>query len=557
MNVKGLCIGCVLGILVFGPLRAQERTETVADPEDYTVPESFAERVRGEGEVRELSLRDAIRMALANNLEIEIENYNEDLNREWIFATRGFYDPILRFTLGWNSAERPNTSILDAGRGIPTRIFKNWNSAMEVQQNVTGGGRLTLSWDNSRSSTNSAFSFINPQFGSNFGVSFTQPLWRGFRETPTERQLKLYNLDTEITDSQFKQRVSEIVQQVENQYWELVYAIENYETRRRSMELAIIQYRNNRKRVEIGVMAPIEITASRAEVATREQEMIQSEVQIINAQNALKRLLAPDPGASLWDITLIPTDWPRLQALQISLQEAIETSLRRRPELEQVRLELEKNEVERTYLKNQGKPAVDLIAGVTSTGTAGQVLSPGLIDRDGDGVPETPSGQVPNPNSPFFGNFGDAWGQAFGFDFLTYNVALSVQIPLRNRSNDGQLAQVSIAERQLLSRLKNLQQMIIVDVRNSYQGIETQRKRLEAARVARQLSEEQLAGETKRFEAGLSTNFEVLRYQRDLAEAQVRELRALIDYQLALTALQKATYTIVDDNDIVVAKREN
>ena len=123
-----------------------------------------------------------------------------------------------------------------------------------------------------------------------------------------------------------------------------------------------------------------------------------------------------------------------------------------------------------------------------------------------------------------------------------------------NRSNEADLATAVIRDRQLLSTLKNQEQMIIVEVRNAYESLATRKKSLEAATVASQLSREQLEGETKRFEAGLSTNFEVLRLQRDLAQSQVSELRALVDYQLAVTALQKALFTIVEESDIVLAK---
>ena len=516
--------------------------------------ESYVERVK-RGAHLELSLKDAIRMALLNNLEIQIENYNEELNRELILGTQGFYDPLLILEVGWDSRENPTSSILDAGRGVSVNTFKSLAFSSTLQQNVQGGGQLRLSFDNNRSTTNSLFSFMNPSFGSSFDVAFTQPLWRGFLKTETERQLKLYNLDHRISDSQFKQKVSEIIQQVENQFWELVFAVENHETRRRSMELAALQYRNNERRVQVGVLAPIEITSSQAEVATREQEMIQAEVQIINSQNGLKRLLAADNQSSLWNLTLLPTDRPQMQPLGITLPEAITMALERRPELEQIQLELEKVDVDRDYYKKQTKPQVNLVANLASTGRAGQIFQDVLADTDGDGLPDTRVGRSSDLSNPFFGDFSNVWGQIFGYDYINYGVALNLQIPLRNRTNEAQLAQVGINERRSFSRFKNQQQLILVEVRNSYEEIAIQAKRLDAARVARRLSEEQLEGENKRFEAGLSTNFEVLRYQRDLAQAQVQELRALVDYQLAVTALQKAMYTIVDERDLVVARR--
>ena len=563
-RTRGLLAGIALPIflvLTVPFLWAVPQEKTASDQAQSEMPaidrpESWADRMRRERPVRELSVKDVIRLALTNNLEIAIEDYNEDLNRQWIFGTRGFYDPRLRFEVGWAATENPARSILDAGQGIPVNTTDRIYFDTSLVQNLPNGSSLILNFNNNRFSTNSTFSFMNPSFGSNFAVSLRQPLWRGFRETFTRRQLKLYNLDIEISESQFQQKVSEIVQQVQNQYWELVFAIESYEAIRKSMELAIIQHENNRKRVRIGVMAPIEITASRAEVATREQEMIQSEVQIITAQNGLKRHLAPDPTAPIWNLTLIPTQLPRVQELAITLDEAIARAMERRPELEQNRLLREQVEVDREYYQREGRPTVDLVVSLTNTGRAGEIFGSEFVDSDGDGVPDTRLENVSQPSNPFFGSFGNSWGQVFGFDYINYTLGVSVEIPLKNRANDAERARILIRDRRLASQLKNQQQMIIVEVRNAYESIATQRKRLEAAGVARQLSEAQLEGENKRFQAGLSTNFEVLRYQRDLSQAQVQELRARVDYQQAVTDLEKAMYTIVDSNDIMLARRD-
>ena len=515
--------------------------------QDLAVPESYVTRMRRQETVLEMSLREAIRLALANNLEIAIENYNEDLNQEQIIKTRGFYDPTFNFSVGWTSSESPTTSSLQAGGGITVNNTKRFSFDSRLGKNLAGGGVLDLTFNNNRNDSNSGFSIINPRFGSTFNLAVTQPLMRGFRTTNTRRQIQLFNLDSEITETQFKQQVAEIVQQVQNQYWELVYSVESNETQRRSVQLAAIQYEDNRKRVEIGVMAPIEITSSRAEIARRELEMIQSEVQIINAQNALKRLLAPDPGASIWNVSVIPTDQPQVEDVQISLQESIRTALEARPELEQIQLQMEKNEIDRSYYRKDGRPSLNLRTNFGSTGASGEVF----IDTDGDRIPDTPA-----VDDPRFGNFTKSWTQVFGFDFVSWGVFLDLEIPLRNRSNEADLATVLIRERQFLSRMKNQEQMIIVEVRNAFESIATRKKSLETAGVASQLSNEQLDGETKRFEAGLSTNFEVLRFQRDLAESQVSELRAMVDYQLAVIALRKALFTIVGESDIILAKAQ-
>ncbi len=540
MQVKPSVTTTILWVFLLLPSQGWAQNFQAGSQGDLVIPESYVTRMRQEGPVLEVTLKEAVRMALVNNLEIAIENYNEDLNQEQIIRTRGFYDPTYSLSVGWSSSESPTTSSLQAGGAITVNNTDRFSFDNQLLQNVAGGGFLDISFINSRNKTNSRFSFINPRYNSTFNVAFTQPLWRGFRKTDTERQIELFNLDSDINETQFEQRVSEIVQQVQDQYWELTYAVEANETQRQSVVLAAIQYENNRKRVEIGVMAPIEITSSQAEIARREQEMIQSEVQIIIAQNALKRLLSSDPGASIWNVALIPTETPQLVDVPISLQESIRTAIERRPELTQIQLQLEQNEVNRNYLQKDGKPSLNLRANFGSNGASGEVFDP--------------STQEPVRDDPRFGNFTTAWTQVFKFEFPVWGVFMDLQIPLRNRSNDADLATALIRERQLLSTMKNQEQMIIVEVRNAYEGLATRRKSLEAANVASRLSREQLDGETKRFEAGLSTNFEVLRFQRDLAQSQVSELRALVDYQLALTALQKALFIIVEESDIVLAK---
>ena len=210
-----------------GPQQKESTDQTVPIMPEIDRPDSWADRMRRETPVRELSVKDAIRLALINNLEIAIEDYNEDLNRQQVFGAKGFYDPRLRFEVGWTATENPSRSILDAGQGIPVNTTDRIYFDTSLVQNLPNGSSLTLSFNNSRFSTNSTFSFMNPSFGSNFAVLLRQPLWRGFRKTQTRREIKLYNLDFEISDSQFQQKVSEIVQQVQNQYWELVFAIES------------------------------------------------------------------------------------------------------------------------------------------------------------------------------------------------------------------------------------------------------------------------------------------------------------------------------------------
>ena len=361
--------------------------------------------------------------------------------------------------------------------------------------------------------------------------------------------MKLYNLDRRINESQFEERVSSIILRLQTEYWELVSAIDNHETRRQSREQAVLQHELNKRRVAVGISAPMEVSRTRAEVSKREQVTIQAEVQIVIRQNALKRLLTPDRSAPLWNLRLIPTDRPRIRPVGITLEEAIGQALKRRPELERLNLEVEQNRIDRDFYRKEGKPRVNLTANVGSYGRSGQVFK--NVDFFGALTRE------PDPTNPFYGNFGNSMGQALGFDYISYEIFVNVEIPLRNRRNEGLLAETAIAQRRLRHQQREQEQLIVEEVRNAYERLGIQKRELDMSALAVRFAQEQLELETKRFKAGLSTNFELLQYQRDVAEARLVELRSQIDYQLALTGLRQAMNTIINDQDLVVAQRSS
>ena len=514
----------------------------IQEKEEFQKPEGYRERMAREGDLLELSMTGALERALKNNLDITLEIYNQEIARQRVIGAEGFYDPV--FSLGgtFNSSKNPVTAGIKGDR-IPSEVSETSNFAPSLRQNFTNGGSAALSLNNNRSFTSNAGSLINPLFGSTFALSVTQPLLRGFRQTSIERQIKILNLDSRISYVQFHLRVVQVVQQVQNQYWELVFALENFETRRKSKELAIIQYESTAERVQSGLLTPAALTSARAEVAGRDRDLLQAEVQIINAQNQLKQLLAADPSEPIWETTIIPAERPQPKTTSLTYEQALKTALDRRPELEQLRLQTSQNDVDRTFYTKEKKPQANLTASLGSSGRAGYTFQRSSTDA---------TQRILDTSSPAFGGLTNTLRQAFGFDFANWGLGLNVQIPIRNRTADAQLDQISTATRRLNTQLKKTQQGVMAEVRNAHQIIVTQSKSVEAARLARELSEQQLEAQTARFEAGLASYFEVLRYQRDLVDAQVRELRAIVDLQLATISLQKAMDVLLDENGIVL-----
>ena len=516
-------------------------------PSEFVRYPSYEDRVRAEGPVVTLSLHDTVTRALSANLDIRISNLDRLLSDQRVISAQGYYDPTFSVTTDLSGSHTPTASLL---QGTATEAARASAFAPSLQQNVPGGGSIAAKFGSTRNTTNNAYTFINPLFGSNINVSVTQPLWRGFLHSPADRQIGMSRLDDRIVDSQFQTQVASVIEATRNQYWELVGAIQDYETRRQSMDLAITQYENTGQRVQVGLLTPVALTSSRAEVASREQELIRSEVQIISAQNALKRLIASDPMAEVWAATLLPSDRPDMQEVTVTAAEAVTTALKRRPELDVVRLQLEQNDIDRRFSKNATKPAVNLQANLSSIGHAGTVFVPGNIFGGDSGA-----GPTIDPTNPAFGALSRSWSQALAFDYPSWSLGVSVQMPLRNRAAAAEWIEAQISRQRIESVLHQTEQAIVVEVRNAYESIATYKKSLQAARLAAELSQQQLASQTARFQVGFTTDFEVLRYQRDLAEARLRELRASIDYQIALTALERAMHVIVDDETLGIARR--
>jgi outer membrane protein TolC len=503
------------------------------------LPLSPIERAEKDGTALQISLKDLTKLALQNNLDIAIQDTNEQLSQQKIIQAHGAYDPTFTATVGLNSTKSANTNLATASTqgSFNQTDRQQWN--LGFSQPLKTGGKFEATWNSSRMDNNQAFALFTPQYNGGITGTFTQPLWRNFKIDSNRGQIKIVNLDLKTSDSQFKQKVTDTISSIQSQYWDLVAAIRDYEIKRNSVRLAQITLRDNRKKVEVGTLAPIEVTDAQANMAQREVELITSEERILSQENTLRALISNDRNADIWSRVIVPTDTPEFREYKITLEEAIEAALKNRPELEQRDLELRKLDINQQMTENSRKWQVDLTAQFGSTGVSG---------------PQTEKAGVPTIPPALVGGIWNAYQTMFTEGFTNWQVAFQVQIPLRNRTVDAQIAQHLISRRQQLMQRKNTEQSIQVDVRNAVQKLDTSKKQVETAGVARALSKERLDGETKRFEAGLSQNYLVLQRQNELATAEYTELQSLINYKKAIITLQKAMYTLLESSEFDIAK---
>ncbi len=519
---------------------AQEAATQQAPSDLPPLPLSPIEIAEKDGTALRMTLTDLTKLALQNNLDIAISDTNEELYEQRIRQAYGPYDPVLTWTPGVQSRRNPNTRRDNAATGgDPYNQTKQlaWN--VRYEQSVPTGGTFTAQLNSNRSDTNQAFALFNPQYGTSWVAQFTQPLLRNRRIDQNRGTIKLANLDLKLNDSQFKQKVMDTVARIQGFYWDLIGAIRDYEIRRESVRLAQISLDNNRKKVDIGTLAPIAITEAQAELASREVDLIVAEERINTVENSLRNLISNDRNAEIWRQTIVPTETPEFKEYKVELFQAIETALANRPELEQLSLRMDQNDISYSLSNDRKKWQLDLIGQFGTVGAAGpQTFS--------NGIPQVPDVLV---GGPFH-----AYKVMVTEGFYNWFVGVTIQIPFRNRAMEAQMAQYKVQKRQMLMNQRVAEQQIQTEIRNAVQTIETNKKRVDTARVARELAKEQLEGEEKRFQAGLSENFRVLDRQRGLSQAQGVELQALIAYKKSIIDLQKAMYTLLESNDFEIAK---
>ena len=529
-----LCL-CNLSIVLGQDPMAQYPAATAS------LPLSPIEQAQKDGTALPVSLRDLTRLALQNNLDIAISDTNEQLFQRRVDQAYGPYDPALAVTLGTQSTKRPNTNATNRSTqgDFNKTDYAIWD--FQYTQNLPTGGGIIANYNSSRSDTNQQFALFSPQYGTSLSFQIRQPLIRDRRIDQIRGVIRLANLDARINDSQFKQTVTSTIAAIQGMYWDLVGAIRDFEIKRDSVKLAQISLRNNINEAAIGTIARISITEARAEMANREVDMIAARQVILLAENNLRAVISPNRSAEIWQKVIVPTDTPDFVEYKVDPTKAIDLALQNRPEMEQFSLQLEQNALNSRLEQNQKKWQFDLVASIGTSGVAG----PQAIDAD-TGLP------LINPD--LIGGIGVANKTLFTGGFTNWFTGFNIQIPLRNRALDAQLAQLKIQRQQLTMVRTNTEQKIAVQVRNAIEDLQTNKQRVETAQIAMELAQEQLTGETQRFQAGMSQNFLVLQRQQNFSSAQGVWLRALIAYKKSIINLQQAMYNLLQSNDFEISR---
>ncbi len=502
-------------------------------PSDERVAELVRESALRLGQVSQprrfdLTLDDAIQRALERNLDIEVERINPQVFDITLAQQEAFYRPTLSFDYDTSSVTTPSSTQLDGGIFTVTDQF-NVNTAIN-QPVKWGGGNLNVGFDNNRRESTSFFNSFNPSFRSVFAVQYTQPLLQGFTTDNQRQQIEVTKINRDISDVTLSERITNTVADVRNAYWELLYAVASVAVQQQALELAEQLVSDNQARVEIGTLAPIDIVEAQSQAATVRQQLAAAQQVLRSNELSLKRLIVSGTQDELWTAELNPVDQPQLSQPPIDIEAAIRNALAQRTDVTRAERQQDINELNVGSLKNTTLPALDLIGRYQLQGQGGNLLIRG--------------GQLGGPVEVIIpGGYNDAIDQIGRADFPLWSLGLQLSYPLGTSSDQAALERARLQVRQTEVQLRQLELNVATEVTNAALQITSIQERIDAATAARELTDQQLAAEESRFEVGLATNFFVVQAQRDLAAAQETELRAILDYQLALIEFERVQRT--------------
>jgi HAE1 family hydrophobic/amphiphilic exporter-1 len=515
-------------------------------------------------------MREAVTMALENNRDIEVERINVQMNEFDLRAAKGFYDPIFKSSLFYDRRTEPVASLLAGGENGKLQTTELVGAATLTQRLPWQGGSISATFDQSRATSQNLFYALNPQFTTNLSFEFVQPLGRNRRVDSARREIKIAKKRLDISDSEFRQKAIEIIAKAQATYWDLVFARRDEEIKRESVALARTQLEHNQRLVDQGTMAPVDVISARVEVERRTDEAEAAMEAVQRAENALKTLMVQPGNNELWSIVIIPAEQPQLDpSALLPFADAVRLAFQHRPEMEQYRLRNELNRIDVEYFRDQTKPQIDFVAGYGTTGLAGsERTTTNPITASNEllfarvnqlsqlaGLPAiAPTFQNGVP-SRLVGGYGQSLENLFRNEYRTWRFGVNISLPLGNRTAKAQLGRALAEGRQLDAKRERTEQMIEAEVRNALQAIETARRRVEAAKNSRANAELQYTSEKRRFDGGLSTNFFVLDRQNALSAARGRELKALTDYNKAVTELERALSTTLSNNNIALVSR--
>ena len=546
-----------------------------------------------------ITLQDAIELTLENSLDIAVQRYYPWTADTDILKTsagsfgRGTpgasissstasvpslsYDPLVTGTVLLDDRNAPvnNPFISGTGQSVATAAHIITHTDEYNSQFLRGfetGSTLSVIFNNTRSSSTATANFFNPVVQSTLSAAFSQQLLNGAGLYVNRRNIMISKNNRKVADWAFAQQAITTITTTITAYWELVYARENVKVEQQAVAVSEKLYSDNKKQLQAGTMAPLDVTRAQSQLATDRQNLIVAQTVQLQDEQILKNAISKDPMApSLVNVEIIPTDEPTPPAAveNPSFEDSVKEAYAKRPEIQEQLYNVKNAEIDVRATRNALLPELVLSAQYSSVGLAGNspIKSPiptfaasanPIVDITGTPVIVN-GGQifVPTVTTPVVGTsqqgLGDSLSQVFQGRFPEYLGQLTLTLPLRNRSAQADNARALLVQRQIETQMQQLKNAALLDVRNSYIALTQDRAQVEAASEARQLQQETFDAEQKKYRLGASTTYNVILTLRDLISAQGTEIRALANLEEAKANYERALGRTLEVNHVTIA----
>jgi outer membrane protein len=495
-------------------------------PRSTETPTAETDRDATDPRALRLSLSGALNTALEQNLGIDVQTFEYQISGENLRAQYGLYDWYTDANITHSYDDVPTSNPFSPSTSRSTTVGAG------VSQTLPTGGDYRVTWNSSRTTSSGGGEQYNPRYGNGLNFAFNQPLLRDFGIDITRRSITIARNNLGITEGAFRTAVMDTVRATELAYLDLVYARRAVDVVKESLFLARDQARITQIRIDVGASAPLDILQPRVTIATTEEQLIAAVASVRNAEDRLRALL--NLPTTEWDRPIIPADDVTYRPITIDFQQAVQQAYANRPELRQQRLATENARVQALYTRNQILPAVDLAINYGLAGLSGRREQPVFS------------------STPYF----DTFSQITGLEYPSWSIGFNFAMPILNigaRAN-ARAAELDVEQSETIQ--DQTQQNIAVEVRTAARAVDQFAQTIAATRAARDAAERNVEAERKRYENGMTTNFQVLEVQQQLSDARVRELQAIVGYNNAVSAFHRAVGDILAVHNISLALPE-
>lgn len=520
----------------------------------------------GNTSTRDITLAEAIELAAHANLDVEISRLDESSAEVASKSAHAYTDLNFRFQPTYIAKSTPAPSLLEAANGKLDEHDITSNFYLH-QQTPWNGAAIDMAFENSRISSENPFLGINPFYLSQLTVTYTQPLLRNRQFDSNRATILVRARQAGLSRTDLELRLFDIVDRVQQTYWDLAAARENEKVAGESVDLARAQLTRDRNRINAGSLAQAELPAADAELARRKDLWYASARIVTEQENLLKQLLARSRDAAIWQQELIPSDQQAVSNAETqAIPDLVNQALKQRPELKSIALRQQITGFEKRQNENLIKPQVNLVANYSLAGLGGKLntapdpittstiplinqLNAILTPLGEPSVTAPTLGRLPNT---VVGGYGTDLYNLFSGRYQTVQAGLQVDLTFRNRAAKAALEENVIAEHREKLEQAREEQSIQAEIRDAVEEMAIARQRRAAAESGEHAARQKLESETRLFETGESTNFLTLTRQNEYSEARRRLLIAILEWNKAVSRLQRSTGTTLTENHVTL-----